>query len=85
MEPKTFVFVSYAILGALLIIFNKYIAEFIYKLVLYFTDKVNINELFLFKVNNQNKDSLFSLSRAITLILGISIFTYSIYFQYFAN
>ena len=79
-NPVTIIFYSYSILGLIMILFNNIISSFFYNLVLYFTDKLNLKELFLFKINRKNKDSLFSLMRSFIIMFGLMILSFCFYF-----
>lgn len=80
MEPRTIIFSIYAVVGLCLILFNRQISDFNYKLVLYFTNKLNLDDLFLFKVNHKNRDSMRVLTRTFTITFGLIIFSLSIYY-----
>lgn len=82
MEAKDVVFIIYLIFGILMIIFSSKISEFFYKMVLLYTNKMNLKDLFLFKVNNKNRDSLFSLARYITIFIGLVIISTCLYLIY---
>ncbi len=83
MDSRSILYTSYLVIGILLILFNKQIAQINYKLMLYYTDKLNLKDVFIFKVDNTNRNSLFTLTRAFTLILGLFITATCIYFLYF--
>lgn len=85
METYRIVFLIYALFGIFLIIFSSFISNFLYNLVLYYTNKVNLKDFFLFKVNHKNKDSLFSLAKYFTCFFGFFLFLVSVYFLYFNN
>lgn len=76
------IFWSYVVVGTLLILFSKSISSYIYKMVLVFTNKANLSELFIFKTNKTQRDSFFMLARAFTIIFGLLIATFSIYVLY---
>ncbi len=81
MDLKLFIFIFYGIIAISLIIFNKYLAKIIYKLILILTNSLNVDDWFLFKIDDQNKNSLLNLARIFLLILGIMIlfFIYILY------
>ncbi len=78
MDPKTTLFVGYAIIGGIFILFNKQIAKINYKLVLFYTDKLNLKAVFLFKIDDTNRNSLFFLTRTFTIFFGIALLTASL-------
>ena len=80
MDTRIVVFIIYSIIGFLLVIFNKFISELFYNLTLYFTEKINLKEVFLFKVDNTNRNSMFFLTRSFTIAFGIMIIASSIYY-----
>lgn len=79
MDIRTNVLIGYVILGLILIIFNKQINNLYYKFVLFYTDKLNLSDLFVFKVNNRNKGSLMLYSRIFMIVFGIIIVLFSLY------
>lgn len=83
MDMKFILFGAYAFIGLLLIIFNKYVSEITYNLVLYFTEKLDLQELFLFKIDETNRNSMFSLMRTFTTLFGILIVTTCLYYMYY--
>ncbi|MFW6286287.1 MAG: hypothetical protein ACOC16_04165 [Nanoarchaeota archaeon] len=82
MELIRFIFHFYLLLGILIIIFNGRISSFFYNLVLLYTNQMNLKDIFLFKVNRKNADSLFSVARYFTITLGLMIIVTSLYFIY---
>lgn len=72
-------FLIYAVLGFLLLLFNKWITYFFYNLILVFTDKVQIDHLFLFKIDNNNKNSMIFLMRAFIITFSLCILLFSLY------
>jgi hypothetical protein len=85
MSLSHFVFHLYAVLGLLIIIFSRLISNFFYNLVLIYTNKMNLNELFIFKIDRNNKDSFYSVAKCFTIMLGMIILISSIYFIYVLN
>lgn len=83
MITRVIILGAYAFIGLLLIIFNKYVSEITYNLVLYFTEKLNLTEVFLFKVDETNKNSMFFLTRSFTIALGLIIFSTCVYLMFF--
>lgn len=77
------IFLAYGIVGLLFIIFNKKIAELNYKLVLFYTNKLNVKDFFIFKIDHNNRDSMFFLTRSFTIFFGIGIFAFSLYHYLF--
>ncbi|MDA3855789.1 MAG: hypothetical protein PF569_06000 [Candidatus Woesearchaeota archaeon] len=77
------VFWSYVGIGTLLILFSKSISSYIYKMVLVFTNKANLSELFIFKTNKTQRDSFFMFARSFTVIFGLLIAFFSLYIMYF--
>jgi len=73
-------FFLYTFFGILLIIFNKDISNVLYNLILYYTDKLKIKELFIFKVDESNRNSMFFLTRAFTVLFGLAIVSACLYF-----
>ncbi|MCA9496077.1 MAG: hypothetical protein KC589_03980 [Nanoarchaeota archaeon] len=80
MDSRTIIFSIYALIGLMLILFNRQISDFNYKLVLYFTNKLNLDQLFLFRVDHKNRDSMRVLTRTSTICFGLLIFSLSIYY-----
>ena len=73
-------FIAYTILGFIFIIFNKKFSYYIYNLILYYTDKLKLSEVFIFKVDNSNRNSMFFLTRSFTILLGIAIISLSLFY-----
>lgn len=69
----------YTFFGFLLIIFSRKIANILYNLILYYTNKLKLNDLFIFKVNSKNRNSMFFLTRSFTFLFGVFIVVFSIY------
>lgn len=82
MDAKTMIFISYAALGLIFILFNKKISNIIYSLTLYYTEKLRLKDLFLFKVDDNNRNSMYFLTKNITISLGLLIFATSLYYLY---
>lgn len=84
-DPKAVILTVYAIVGIFMTVFNKKVGSWNYKLTLLYTDKLNIGEFFLFKINNANRDSFFFLTRAISVSLGLTFMATAIwiYYSYF--
>ena len=75
MDSKSFILIGYSILGLIFILFNKQISDINYKLVLFYTNKLNLKDFFLYKINHKNKDSMRFLTRSFTFLLGLTIFS----------
>ncbi len=76
------IFYLYIFLGILFVLLNKKISNLLYGLILYFTNKLNIEDLFIFRVDNENRNSMFFLMRSFTILFGISLILISFYFIY---
>lgn len=85
MTQTVFVFYLYIFLGLFFILFSKMISNFIYNLALMYTDKMNLRDVFLFKIDHSNRDSFFSLARGFTIFLGILVISICIYFKFYVN
>ena len=83
MEGRSIFFLGYAILGLIFILFSKQIGDIYYKLVLYYTDKLNLNDFRMFKIDHKNKNSMYFLARSFSIMFGIFILASSIYHLYF--
>lgn len=79
METQFLFFFLYAFFGFILVLCNKQISFFAYKLILLFTDKLQLDEFFIFKVDKNNKNSLIFITRGFTVSFGLSIVAFSIY------
>lgn len=62
-----------------MILFNRYITDFLYKFTLYLTDKMELKEVFFFKVDHSNRNSMFFLTRTFTIFFGIFLASFSFY------
>jgi len=82
MESRTLILIIYGALGLLLVLLNKKISDLNYKLILFYTNKLRLKDLFIFKVNNQNKNSMRLLTRFFTVTFGFMIFMISLYYIY---
>lgn len=82
METSFFFFFLYAFFGFLLVSFYKVIADYLYKLILVYTDKLEVAQLFIFKVDSKNKNSLLFSTRVFTLSFGLAIAMFSAYHMY---
>lgn len=85
MELRTIVFLIYIIIALFFIIFSEKISIFLYRLVLMYTDKLNMKELFYFKVNGVNRDSLFLIAKIVVIVMGLMLFFGSILALCFSN
>ena len=74
---------GYFFLGIVLLILNKYLADLNYKLILYYTNKLNISEIFIFKVNHKNRDSLFFLTRSFVIFFALSLIATTSYYLFY--
>ena len=79
MDIRTTIYLTYGIMGVLLILFNHKMGEWNYKLALLYTDKLKIQDMFIFRINSKNRDSFFSLTRAISVILGLTFIATAFY------
>lgn len=79
METKLVIFSVYASFGFFMFLFNLKIANFFNNLVLYFTNKLKLKDLFIFRVDNNNKDFMFSLMKFFTITFALCILLFSIY------
>lgn len=82
MESRLIIFGLYSIFGFTMILFNFKISNFFNNLVLYFTNKLKIEELFLFKIDDANYDSMFILMKYFTIFFGLFIILFSVYMIY---
>lgn len=80
MDIKTNVLIGYFVLGLLMLIFNQSINKLYYKFVMFYTDKLSINQLFLFKVNHKNKGTILKLTRVFTIAFSSFILLFSAYY-----
>lgn len=80
---KIFILGAYAFIGLLMVIFNKYVTKITYNLVLYFTEKMDLSHVFIFKVDDTNRDSMFLLTRTFTVSFGLVIFIVCTYLMFF--
>jgi len=71
-------FIGYNFLGLVFIIFNKKLSYYFYNLILYYTDKLKLSEVFIFKVDNTNRNSMFFLTRCFTIFFGVAIILLSL-------
>lgn len=83
MFDKITVMYLYIFLGLFLIFFSKKISNFVYNLILMYMNKMNLKDVFLFKVDHSNRDSFFSLARWFIIFFGIGIISFAIYFIWF--
>lgn len=79
MDPRMLFFYSYLLLGLSFVIFNKSIGSWVYKLTLLFTDKLNLSELFVFRIDEKNRDSFFFLMRTFSISFGLMIMVFVMY------
>ena len=79
MSPINIIFYGHALIGLILILFSKRITHFTYSLTLYFTGKLNLDKVFLFKIDDSNRNSMFFLMRSFTIMFGIFILAGSLY------
>jgi len=79
MNLVNLIFYGHALIGITLILFSKRITHFTYSLSLYFTGKLNINKVFIFRIDNSNRNSMFFLMRSFTIMFGIFILAGSLY------
>lgn len=79
MDPQFLFYYLYAFFGLLLVLFFKKISYIAYNLTLIFTDKLQIDQLFIFKIDNKNKNTLLFIMEAFTLTFGLAIVLFSIY------
>jgi len=80
MEATTFLFCAYALLGLVFFILNKKITYIIYNLILYFTNKLNLKEVFIFRIDDYNRNSMFFLMRSFTILFGLLLIATSAYY-----
>lgn len=73
----------YLVIGLFFIIFSKNISNFIYNLILMYMDRVNLKDVFLFKVDHSNRDSFFSLARWFVTFLGLFLVSFCAYFIWY--
>jgi hypothetical protein len=79
-DSKVLIFSFYLIVGILILIFNFKFSSFFYNLTLYFTQNLNLSNVYLFKINEKNKDSFFFLMRSFVIIFSLVIISISIYY-----
>ena len=72
-SPNSFLYILYGIFGLLIMIFHSSISKFFYKLSLLFTDKLKLDNLMLYKVDESNKNILLRIAKRITFFLGAMI------------
>ena len=77
------IFYIYARIGFLMIVFYKKISEIFYNLSLYFTGKMRLKNLFLFKIDKRNRDVLLFWMETFTISFGLFILLSSLYKIYF--
>ena len=75
-----FIFHMYAFIGLLMIIFSSFISHYLYNLVLVYTNRMDLKDAFLFRVNRKNRDSMFSVARYFTITVGLTIIFTSLYY-----
>lgn len=80
MDIITILYGIYVILGLTIALFNKFFALWIYRLILVFTDKLQVSEMFLFKIDNKNKDTFYFLIRSFCILFGLILAFSSGYF-----
>lgn len=78
-EFSQIVFGIYIFLSILLIAYSKPIAAFGYKFILFYTDKLEIKELYVFKITDHNRDSMFLFMRWFVIIFGGFVIAFSLY------
>lgn len=83
MFDKVTIMFLYLFMGLFFIIFSKKISNFVYNLILMYMNKMNLKDVFLFKVDHSNRDSFFSLARWFIIFFGIAIISFCIYFIFF--
>ena len=82
MDTKVWILGTYIFFGFLLLIFNKQISNLNYKLILFYTNKLRLSEIFIFKVDSHNRNSLIFLTRSFTISFGLLIIGTSSYYLY---
>ena len=73
MSSVSITLLVYCFLGLLLVLFSKTISNFVYNIILMYTDKMNLKDVFLFKIDHSNRDSFFKLARWFIIFLGSSL------------
>lgn len=73
----------YALMGVLVILFNRRISNFFYNLVFMYTNKMNLRDVFIFKIDRNNEDAFYKVARCFTITIGLIIFAVSVFFIYF--
>ncbi len=72
-------FMIYSFFGFLIFLFNKKIAHVLYNLVLYFTNRLHISDVFIFRIDDKNRNSMFFLMRSFTILFGLAIISSCLY------
>jgi hypothetical protein len=80
-----FVVYFYLFISLLIILFSKLITINSYKFILCLTEKLNLDEFFIFKVDDNNYHSLICYSRIFLLSFGITIFILTFYYYIFLS
>jgi hypothetical protein len=75
-------FWGYVVLGLFFLVFNSKIGSFVYKLTLLFTDKMNLSDFFIFKIDNTNRDSFYVLTRSFSAFFGLALIAAALWVLY---
>lgn len=83
MDSLIFFYSLYALLGTMFLLLNKRLATWGYKLSLLYTSKLSLQEVFIFKLDARNKNSMFTLMRTFTISFGLMLISLSLYMMDF--
>lgn len=83
MDLTNYLLCFYIIIGVFFVVFYIPISNFFYKLTLLFTNKLRLDNMFLYKIDKTNNDIIYKLARKFTLMLGILIILLTLGFCYY--
>lgn len=75
-------YVAYFLFGMVLALFNKFFGLWVYRLALLLTDKLQVSDMFLFRVDETNRDSFFFLTRSFCVLFGLMLSFAALYFLF---
>ncbi len=79
------VFLSYIIIGSIVLYFSKQISSSFYNIVLIYTNKTKLKDTYLFRVDHKNEKIMFSVARAIIIVYFGILVVMSIYYLVIIN